>query len=103
MSADIRTLAVERGRIMALPEYVQKIIITHDAGVKDNLDNLGMLGLAGADILIVGIDGNPALITNNLSFSLPLNIDRLWCIFCAFPPEYNNPQENLITNVRPVK
>lgn len=52
LAADIRPLAVERGRIVALPENPEQFFITDLFRSKTDLDSFGVAGPAAADIVV---------------------------------------------------
>ncbi|MPM99957.1 hypothetical protein SDC9_147152 [bioreactor metagenome] len=41
----VRSLAIERGGIMRFPEGFEQLFVVDDAGIKLNLDDLGVPGL----------------------------------------------------------
>src|SRR4026207_840123 len=52
LGATVRTLPVERGRIVAGPEHVQEVLVTDPVGVVAHFPDLGTTGTAGAHILV---------------------------------------------------
>ncbi len=57
MCADVFALAVERGRIVRLPKYLQQLLVGDDRGVELNLDDFGVACCARADLLVGGVGG----------------------------------------------
>lgn len=55
LGADIRALAVKRGRVVDSEKDVQKVGIRYDCGVECDLYGLGMTCSAAADLFIAGM------------------------------------------------
>ena len=62
--AEIRPLAVQRSGIVYLPKYFEQIIVGNYRRVICHLDDFGMSGAAGADLLISGVLLETASIAN---------------------------------------
>src|SRR5690242_8140178 len=55
LGTDVRYLAIHRGGIMGRPEDIEQLLVVHLLRVIGNLNDFGMAGLVGADILVGGI------------------------------------------------
>ena len=53
--ADVRSLSVQRGRIVIIPEDFEQIVIADDLGIEGNLDHFGVAGAIRANVLIGGV------------------------------------------------
>jgi len=60
LCAFIRALAVQRGWVMGLPENIEKFFVGYFRGIKFNLRDLGMAGIAAANLLVSRIRGMAA-------------------------------------------
>jgi uncharacterized membrane protein (UPF0127 family) len=53
--ADVRSLAVQRGRVVIIPEDFEQVVITDDLGIEGDLDHFGVAGAIRADVFIGGM------------------------------------------------
>ena len=63
LSAHIRALTVERGRVMDRKEYVQYVLVSDDLRVEFDLYDLRMPGPARADVAVAGVSHFSSSIT----------------------------------------
>src|SRR5258706_9447671 len=64
----IRTLTIQRGRIVILPENVQQVVIADQRRIEGHFDHFGVTGLIGAHILISGFAHRAAHIADLRGF-----------------------------------
>ena len=55
LRADIRPLAVQRGRVVQIPENIKQLIVRNNRGIELNQDRFGVAGRTAADLFVSGI------------------------------------------------
>ena len=55
LRADVRSLPVQSGRVVIIPEDFEQVVIVDDLGIEGDLDYFGMAGAICADVFIGGV------------------------------------------------
>src|SRR5262245_37002877 len=55
LRAYVRTLAIQRGRVVILPKHIEQLAVGYARGIKFDLDHFGVTGSIGADVAIGGV------------------------------------------------
>jgi uncharacterized membrane protein (UPF0127 family) len=66
--ADVRSLPVQRGRVVIIPEDFEQVVIADDLGSEGDLDHFGVAGTIRADIFIGGVIQFAASIADGSGF-----------------------------------
>jgi uncharacterized membrane protein (UPF0127 family) len=66
--ADVRSLAIQRGRIVIIPKDFEQVVIADDLGIEGYFDHFRMPGAIRADVLIGGVVQLPAGIADRRGF-----------------------------------
>src|SRR3954447_17020258 len=61
----VRPLAVPRGRIVQLPKVFNQSLVSDLRGIKRHLDNFGVTGTIGTDILVGRVLKSSAFVTDS--------------------------------------
>src|SRR5256885_11546275 len=61
----VRTLAVQRGRVVHVPEGVEQLFVGHPAGVECDLDRLRVARASHADLLVRRMVDVPSRVTRD--------------------------------------